>query len=141
MIPYERVVEGYRSVVPIIGPAKKFAEARKERYAPLTDGMKDPNRRLVLEFVLDTMIKEQFGPHVDLDDVRKALRSKTQTEGTTTGDIDTFVKHIYPIVTRTFWSMQLMNLISTQPLTAPTGRIFFQDIPVPYTHLRPHKTP
>lgn len=127
---FERPVEGYKSVVKAVG---QFAEARKERYRPLTDGIKDANRRLCLEHTLDVMFRSQAGPEANFEMAKAVLSGdkaayKRLAEETDTSNVATYVKHIFPVVTRTFWVSQLFNLIGVQPLSGPTGRIFYQDI-------------
>lgn len=106
--------------------------ARYNRYRALTEGMGDPNRRLVLEATLDVMLEQKFGKRWNEEAkqlVSDLLCGKVQTEGTTTtGDIATYVKVILPVITRTFWTLQLMNLVSTQPMSGPTARIFFLNV-------------
>lgn len=129
MTPHERPLPGYKSVVKANGPQ---AEARRERYRPLTEGIQDDNRRLCLEFTLDTMFRTKAG-EMDPKVVEAVLRGdkaalRKLQEETDTGDIATYVKHIFPVVTRSYWASQLFNLIGIQPLSGPTGRIFYQDI-------------
>lgn len=123
MIPYERVVEGYGSVVPLDA-------ARAERYKPLTEGIKDANRRRCLEFTLDAMLHARYGPRFDENAVKAILHATDPKvlEGNTTADIATYTRKVFPIVTRSMWSLNLLNLISVQPMNAPAGKIFYQDV-------------
>jgi hypothetical protein len=73
------------------------------------------------------MVRTRFGENAPLDRVKDALAGRIREE-TTSADVATYVKHIFPVVTRTYWSLSLPNLVSVQPLTGPTGRVFYQDI-------------
>lgn len=129
MTPFERPLPGYKSVV-------RAVPERAERYRPLTEGILDANRRLCLEVGLDTLLRSRVGqdPSPAVVKMVEAMLRGDKTaaaklrEETDTGDIATYVKHIFPVVTRTYWASQLFNLIGVQPLTGPTGRVFFQDI-------------
>jgi hypothetical protein len=130
MPPIERIIEGYRGAV-------RVDEARRERYRPLTEGIKDPARVLALEYMFDKMLETKFGDRYnaeartlvkDIAAGRVTEQSLRRREETTTADIATYVRAIFPVITRTYWQLMLMNLISTQPMSGPTARIFFKDI-------------
>jgi len=116
-------MQGYNSIV-------KPDQERAARYAALTEGFKDQNRRMCLEFTLDVMLSRLAkGGKVPSDAVRKIFETRDlrTLEAIVTTDIATPIKQLFPIVTRTYWSLRLLDLIATQPMGAPSGKIFYQD--------------
>ncbi len=114
----DRPREGYHSV--IVEDA-----SRRERYRSLTEGIRDDNRRRMIESCCDNILVDRFGKKADFDRAKKLLQGVE--EANVVADFDTYTMTMLPIVTRAYWALMLPNLISTQPLNGPTGRIFYDD--------------
>ncbi len=121
--------------IPIIGEDAR----RAERYRALTEGIADGDieRRLCLEFTLDVMArlatKNRFGENFERggkDVVKAILEGRLAEETTTTdlGNVPNVMKHMFPVVARIFWSMTLFDLVSVQPMSKPTGKVFFRNV-------------
>lgn len=83
-------------------------EVRTKRWAHLTEGLNDYDR-LVMETLLDNTKRwEMF-------------------ETSQTRNVGTFTTYGYPLIRRVFPNLIANELVSVQPMTQPTGLIFFLD--------------
>lgn len=91
---------------------------RQKRWAHLTRGLK-PDRRVVCEVLLDNQAED--------------LKRRTQRKGlfedvVTTTNVNAFTTFAYPLVRRVFPRLIANDLVSVQPMSQPTGKIFYFDI-------------
>src|SRR4030042_1922386 len=88
-------------------------EARRKQWAYLTEGIDDGSRRgkqkrLVIEAMLDQ-------------------EKKWLEEANTTANIGAFTTYAFPMVRKIFPKLISQNLVSVQPMSQPTGKVFFLD--------------
>lgn len=86
----------------------KENELRQERWAHLTEGIENNYDRIVLENLLDNT-------------------QKWINEASTTMNVTQFTTYAFPLIRRIFPSLVANDLVSVQPMSMPTGMIFFLD--------------
>jgi hypothetical protein len=91
---------------------------RKNRWAYLTEGLSD-QKRIMTEVLLDNQT-EVFS--------RKSKMNPMFEDVVTTSNVLAFTTFAYPIIRRVFPNLIANDLVSVQPMTQPTGKIFFFDI-------------
>lgn len=83
-------------------------DQRRERWAHLTEGVSDDYTRKVLETLLDN--------------TKRWINEESKTQ-----NIATFTTYAFPLIRRIFPNLIASELVSVQPLTMPTGMIFYLD--------------
>jgi hypothetical protein len=91
---------------------------RKARWAYMTAGLSD-QKRIVCEVLLDNQ-KELYE--------RKASLGPLWEDVVTTTNVGAFTTFSYPLVRRVFPRLIANDLVSVQPMSQPTGKIFYFDI-------------
>jgi len=89
--------------------------ARQKKWAYLTDGISDATRRRVTEVLLDNEERYLNTPKLFEDVVTTAM-------------VPSFTTFAYPVVRRVFPRLIAYDLVSVQPMTQPTGKVFYFDI-------------
>lgn len=79
------------------------------RWAPLLEGIRDPYRRMTTARLLDNQA------------------AWNQEAATTTADIAPFTRISLPLIRRIYPSLIANDLVSIQPISQPTGKIFYLD--------------
>lgn len=92
--------------------------ARRNRWAYLTEGLSDA-KRITTEVLLDNQ--------TELMD-RKSKLNPMFEDVVTTSNVLAFTTFSYPIIRRVFPNLIANELVSVQPMTQPTGKIFYFDI-------------
>lgn len=91
---------------------------RRERWAYLTEGLDDARRRLT-EVLLDnenTMLTQ------------RAQRGSLFEDVVTTANYPAFTTFAFPLIRRVFPRLIANELVSVQPMSQPTGKVFYFDI-------------
>jgi hypothetical protein len=88
-------------------------EPRRNRWAYLTEGL-DTEKRLQVEVLLDNMQRNIF-------------MGKSLDEASTLANIGAFATFAFPMIRRIFPKLIAQTLCSVQPMTQPTGKVFFLD--------------
>src|ERR1035437_3519125 len=111
MVPQVRELGG---VVPYMQENKQ----RRERWAYLTEGLTD-HKRICCEVLLDNE-NEVYN--------QKARLGPMFEDVVTTSNVSAFTTFAFPLVRRIFPRLIANDLVSVQPMSQPTGKIFFFDI-------------
>jgi hypothetical protein len=82
-------------------------DQRRQKWAYLTEGL-DDTKRLQTEVLLDNM-------------------AKALSETSFMGNVGPFVTFAFPLIRRIFPKLIAQSLCSVQPMTQPTGKVFFLD--------------
>jgi len=88
-------------------------DQRRQMWAYLTEGL-DPERRLQLEVLLDNTQRNFF-------------MGKPLVEASTLANVGAFATFAFPMIRRIFPKLIAQSLCSVQPMTQPTGKVFFLD--------------
>jgi len=80
----------------------------------LLEGLEDGNKRNAMACLLENQAKE-------------LLREASTMAGATGGDVEGFAAVAFPIVRRVFGGLIANDLVSVQPMSLPSGLIFFLD--------------
>lgn len=91
---------------------------RKKRWAYLTEGL-DDHKRICLEVLLDNQ-QESF--------TRRSKMGPMFEDQVTTANVLAFTTFAFPLVRRIFPRLIANDLVSVQPMSQPTGKIFYFDI-------------
>lgn len=91
---------------------------RKARWAYLTEGL-DNHKRICLEVLLDNQ-QESF--------TRRSKLGPMFEDQVTTANVLAFTTFAFPLVRRIFPRLIANDLVSVQPMSQPTGKIFYFDI-------------
>lgn len=91
---------------------------RKERWAYLTEGL-DAQKRICVEVLLDNQAEILE---------RKSKQSPLFEDVVTTSNVLAFTTFAFPLVRRIFPRLIANDLVSVQPMSQPTGKIFYFDI-------------
>lgn len=91
---------------------------RRERWRYLTDGVKGDKRRVLTEIMLQNQ--------ADMLTAR-SNRGPMFEDVITTSNVLPFTTFAYPIIRRVFPNLIANDLVSVQPMTQPTGKIFYLD--------------
>jgi hypothetical protein len=92
--------------------------ARRNRWAYLTEGLND-HKRIMTEVLLDNQT----------DTLQRKSRLNPMFEDVvTTSNVLAFTTFAYPIIRRVFPNLIANELVSVQPMTQPTGKVFYFDI-------------
>lgn len=89
---------------------------RKKRWEWLTDGIRGDYSRVCTEILLDNQIKASKRPKSMFEDAITTTQSPA------------FTTFSLPIIRRVFPNLIAQNLVSVQPMSQPTGKIFYFDI-------------
>jgi hypothetical protein len=92
--------------------------ARRARWKYLTEGLTD-HKRVVCEVLLDNQKEALYS---------RAGRSALFEDVVTTSNVQAFTTFAYPLVRRIFPRLIANDLVSVQPMSQPTGKIFYFDI-------------
>jgi len=88
----------------------------------LLEGLEDGNKRNAMACLLENQAKE-------------LLREASTMAGATGGDVEGFAAVAFPIVRRVFGGLIANDLVSVQPMSLPSGLIFFLDFTFNETRL------
>lgn len=91
---------------------------RKKRWAYLTEGL-DDHKRICLEVLLDNQ-QESY--------TRRSKLGPMFEDQVTTANVLAFTTFAFPLVRRIFPRLIANDLVSVQPMSQPTGKIFYFDI-------------
>jgi Major capsid protein Gp23 len=99
-------------------PSMQEDAGRRARWAYLTEGLADYKRRVT---------------EVLLDNQQNDLLSRTQRKGlfedvVTTANYPAFTTFSFPLIRRVFPRLITNELVSVQPMSQPTGKVFYFDI-------------
>lgn len=96
-----------------LNPALAEDAARRERWAYLTEGVKDDRRRWVTEAMLDN--------------VQAWTQIPSVREDTLQTNVGAFTTFAFPLIRRIYPRLIATELFSVQPMSQPTGKVFFLD--------------
>ena len=91
---------------------------RRARWQYLTEGLKD-YQRICCEVLLDNQGETLF---------RRAGTSPIFEDVVTTSNVQAFTTFAFPLIRRVFPRLIANDLVSVQPMSQPTGKIFYFDI-------------
>jgi len=91
---------------------------RRERWAYLTEGIKDDYKRRVTEVLLDNQLQDLH---------QRAARGPLYEDVVTTANVGPFTTFMLPLVRRVYPTLIAQDLVSVQPMTQPTGKVFYFD--------------
>jgi len=96
------------------------ATERREKWKYLTEGVEDEHIMTNLEILLENMSKPGLV-------YPSQANSAIATEQNTTADISAFTTFALPLVRRVYPRLFANELFTVQPMTQPTGKVFYLD--------------